>query len=145
MSLIDSVNQKIHEIDEEIQSRILNRQKDLEIVMSVPGIDFVSGVTILAEIGNYRDFSSPEMLASYFGFRARRGSNVAAVALARKILCILYHLLINQEMYEEVTIKRSKPSKHGISETSLSKEMTLEDMIRLVETDPNCKMTTNFS
>lgn len=182
LSLIDSVNQKIHEIDEEIQSRIQNRQKDLEIVMSVPGIDFVSGVTILAEIGNYRDFSSPEMLASYFGLvpyvyqsggklytgpitkqgskhmrwilvqvahsaskvkrsrlrkfflriRARRGSNVAAVALARKILCILYHLLINQEMYEEVTITRSKPSKHRISETSLPEEMTLEDMIKVI-------------
>jgi transposase len=116
--------------------------------MGIPGIDFVSGVTILAEIGNYRDFRSPEQIAAYFGLvpyvyqsagklytgpitkmgskhlrwilvqvahaasrvknsmlrrfflrvRGRRGYNVAIVALARKILCILYHLLINQEM-----------------------------------------------
>ena len=62
LSLIESINQKIQVIDGEIRSRILDRQKDLEIVMSVPGIDFASGTTILAEIGNYRDFSSPEML-----------------------------------------------------------------------------------
>lgn len=40
---------------------------DLEIAMSVPDVDFVAGVTILAEIGEYRDFSSPEKLASHFG------------------------------------------------------------------------------
>ena len=182
LSLIESINQKIQVIDEEIRSRIQDRKKDLEIVMSVPGIDFASGVTILAEIGNYRDFSSPDMLASYFGLvpyvyqsagklytgpitkqgskhmrwilvqvahaaskvkgsrfkkfylriRARRGTNVATVALARKILCILYHLLINQEIYEETTILRSKPSKHKISGASLLGEITLEDMIRVV-------------
>jgi hypothetical protein len=26
---------------------------------------------------------------------------VAIVALARKVICILHHLLVNQEMYEE--------------------------------------------
>jgi len=182
LSLIESINQKIQVIDVEIRSRILDRQKDLEIVMSVPGIDFASGTTILAEIGNYRDFSSPEMLASFFGLvpyvyqsagklytgpitkqgskhmrwilvqvaraaskvkgsrlkrfflriKARRGSNVATIALARKILCILYHLLINQEMYEEATIKKSKPSKNGIMKSSLPREMNLEDMIEVI-------------
>lgn len=67
LSLIKSINQKIEEIDAEIQSRILSCQRDLEITMSVPGINFVSGVTILAEIGNYRDFRSPEQIAAYFG------------------------------------------------------------------------------
>jgi hypothetical protein len=37
----------------------------------------------------------------YLRIRAKRGANVAIVALARKILCILYQLLMNQEMYEE--------------------------------------------
>ncbi len=40
---------------------------DLKIAMSIPGIEFTSAVTILAEIGDYRDFGSPEQLASYFG------------------------------------------------------------------------------
>jgi transposase len=181
ISLIASINQKIKEVDAEIQSRIVNRQRDLEIAMSVPGIDFVSGVTILAEIGNYRDFTSPEQIAAYFGLvpyvyqsagklytgpitkmgskhlrwilvqvahaasrvknskfrrffqrvRGRRGYNVAIVALARKILCILYHLLINQEVYLE-EVKKPRPSKHRITETSATTGMSLEKMIDLI-------------
>jgi transposase len=181
ISLIASINQKIKEVDAEIQSRIVNRQRDLEIAMSIPGIDFVSGVTILAEIGNYRDFTSPEQIAAYFGLvpyvyqsagklytgpitkmgskhlrwilvqvahaasrvknsmfrrfflrvRGRRGYNVAIVALARKILCILYHLLINQEMYLEET-KKPRHSKHRIPETSEMTGMSLEKMIDLI-------------
>ena len=181
ISLIASINQKIKEVDAEIQSRIVNRQKDLGIAMSIPGIDFVSGVTILAEIGNYRDFASPEQIAAYFGLvpyvyqsagklytgpitkmgskhlrwilvqvahaasrvknsmlrrfflrvRGRRGYNVAIVALARKILCILYHLLINQEMYLE-EVKKPRPSKHRITETSETTGMSLEKMIDLI-------------
>ena len=68
----------------------------------------------------------------FLRIKARRGSNVATIALARKILCILYHLLINQEMYEEATIKKSKPSKNGIMKSSLPREMNLEDMIEVI-------------
>lgn len=181
ISLIASINQKIKEVDAEIQSRIVNRQRDLEIAMSIPGIDFVSGVTILAEIGNYRDFASSEQIAAYFGLvpyvyqsagklytgpitkmgskhlrwilvqvahaasrvknsmfrrfflrvRGRRGYNVAIVALARKILCILYHLLINQEMYLE-EVKKPRPSKHRMAGTSETTGMSLEKMIDLI-------------
>jgi transposase len=182
LSLIESINQKIQEIDAEIQSRIKNRQADLEIVMSVPGIDFVSAVTILAEIGNYRDFASAEKIATYFGLvpyvyksagkvitgpitkqgskhlrwimvqvahaasrvkgsrfrkdfqriRARRGYNIAIVALARKILCILHHLLVNQEMYQEIAVRKPKQSKVMLSEKKPQKDMTLEEMIEVV-------------
>ncbi len=181
LSLIESIDQKVHEIDAEIQSRILSRQKDLEIAMSVPGINFVSGVTILAEIGNYRDFTSPEKLATYFvlvpyvyqsadklytgpitkqgskhmrwilvqvahasskvigsrlrkfflRIKARRGYNIAIGALARKILCILHHLLINQENYEEIAIKKPKSPKAMMSEVPHIR-MTLEEMIEVI-------------
>jgi len=67
LSLIDSINRKIEEVDREIKTKIMSRQRDLEIAISVPGIDFVSDVTILAEIGNYRDFASAEQIAAYFG------------------------------------------------------------------------------
>jgi transposase len=150
--------------------------------MSVPGIDFVSAVTILAEIGNYRDFTSAEKIATYFGLvpyvyksagkiytgpitkqgskhlrrimvqvdhaasrvkgsrfrrfflriKARRGYNVAIVALARKILCILYHLLINQEMYEELVVSKSKSSKAAMFKTISLKGMALEEMIEVI-------------
>jgi transposase len=181
LSLIESINHKIEEVDREIKTRIKSRQSDLEIAMSVLGIDFVSGVTILAEIGNYRDFASSEQIAAYFGLvpyvyqsagklytgpitkmgskhlrwilvqvahaaskvknsrfrrfflrvRGRRGYNVAIVALARKILCILHHLLIHQETYKE-EIKKPRASKHRIIETPSMTEMSLETMIDLI-------------
>lgn len=43
ISLIESINRKIEEVDKEIKARIKGRQRNLEIAMSVPGIDFVSG------------------------------------------------------------------------------------------------------
>ncbi|VVB64966.1 Transposase IS116/IS110/IS902 family protein [uncultured archaeon] len=154
------VQDKINAIDMDLKRKMSTKQNDLKIAMSIPGIEFTSATTILAEIGNYRNFSSSEQLASYFGIvpfvnqsadklhngcitkhgskhlrwimvqvahaaskkigsklrkfyllvRARRGANVAIVALARKILCILYHLLMNQEMYEEPGVaKRARP------------------------------------
>jgi transposase len=38
--------------------------------------------------------------------KTKKGSNVAVVALARKVLCILHHLLINREMYKEDGINK---------------------------------------
>lgn len=38
--------------------------------------------------------------------KSKKGSNVAVVALARKILCILHHLLTNREMYKEDGINK---------------------------------------
>lgn len=64
----------------------------------------------------------------YLRVRARRGANVAIVALARKILCILHHLLMNQEVYEEPGIaKRTKPVR--IDRSSPQKEFTAQEMI----------------
>jgi len=67
LSLIRSVEQQTDMIEAEIANRIVSRQEDLEIARSIPGVDFISGATVLAEIGNYQDFSSPEKMAAYFG------------------------------------------------------------------------------
>jgi transposase len=172
LDLMDCVQNKIDGIDTDLKSKISTRLDDLKIAMSIPGIEFTSAATILAEIGDYRNFVTSEHLASYFGIvpfvnqsagklntgcitkhgskhlrwimvqvahaaskkigsklrkfylrvRARRGANVAIVALARKILCILHHLLMNQEMYEEAGVaKRTRPveinpsSKRGVT------------------------------
>ncbi len=180
LDLIAKVREKIDEIRNEIEARIKFRQDDLEIAMSVPGIDFLSASTILAEIGDYRDFNTPEQLASYFGLvpfvnqsgtkqrngcitkhgskhlrrilvqvahaaskkigsklrkfylriRAKKGANVAIIALARKILCILHHLLTKRELYEEDGIKRSKPIM--LDRTSSPTEMTVQEMIDVI-------------
>jgi transposase len=181
LDLIGSVQDKINAIDTDLTRKMSTKQNDLKIAMSIPGIEFTSAATILAEIGNYRNFSSSEQLASYFGIvpfvnqsadklhsgcitkhgskhlrwimiqvahaaskkvgsklrkfylrvRARRGANVAIVALARKILCILYHLLINQEMYEEPGVaKRTRPV--GPDRSSSQRELTAQDMIDIL-------------
>jgi transposase len=116
-----------------------------------------SAPSILAEIGDYRDFRTPEQLAAWCGLVPRvyqsadklvtgritkqgskhirsmlvevayaasrtrnsrlqsfylriqnkSGTKKATIALARKVLCILYHLLINREMYQEGELKKS--------------------------------------
>ena len=61
--------------------------------------------------------------------RARKGHNVAIVALARKILCILHHLLVNQEKYQEEEFKKSRPTKInwlGLIENTLSVQTMIE-------------------
>jgi transposase len=55
---------------------------------------------------------------------------VAAVALARKVLCILYHLLMNREMYQEDDVKKIKSA--DIVFPSLTTKMSFEEMIRVL-------------
>ena len=152
----------------------------MNIALSVPGIGFISATAILAEIGNYSDFDSPEQLAAWSGLvpslyqsadkcilgsitkqgsrhirrmlvevafaisrtkdcrlnqfylkiQAKKGPKVAAVALARKVLCILYHLLVNKEDYEEEGFKKWRTPK--FEPAGPSKEISLQEMINLV-------------
>ena len=181
LNTIDGLTKKLDEIDSEIKHRISGRKEDLQIAMSVPGIGFKAASTILAEIGNYRDFSTPDKLASWCGIvpnvyqsadklitgsitkqgskhirwmlvqvaqaalkkrgsklrrfflriKARKGHNVAVVALARKILCILYHLLMNQEMYQEDGVTKSRQSQIDWSSARTDK-MSLQTMIEII-------------
>jgi transposase len=181
LDLMGCVQDKIDKIDTDLKRKISTRQNDLKIAMSIPGIEFTSVATILAEIGNYRNFSSSEQLASHFGIvpfvnqsadklhtgcitrhgskhlrwimvqiahagskkigsklrkfylrvRARKGANVAIVALARKILCILHHLLSNQEMYEEPGVaKRSRLVR--VDQLSPPRKLTAQEMINIL-------------
>ena len=59
--------------------------------------------------------------------QAKKGSKVAAVALARKILCILHHLLINQEMYLEDRAKKNMRKKLLKQPNHI--EMSIQEMI----------------
>lgn len=62
--------------------------------------------------------------------KAKKGSNVAVVALARKVLCILHHLLINKEMYKEDGI--NKKVKVDVGNEFPQQEMNLEEMITYI-------------
>jgi transposase len=118
-------------------------------LMTIPGIDMVVAVGLMAAIGNIERFDKPEKLAAYIGLnpsvhqsgdgpayhgritkrgrsnarhllveaawqtarapgplrafyervRARRGNHIAAVALARKLTVIIWHLLTKGEDY----------------------------------------------
>ena len=55
-----------------IENRIFNwaytnRKREMELLMSVPGIGEISAVTLIAEIGDFNDFPTPSKLASWLG------------------------------------------------------------------------------
>jgi transposase len=157
------------------------RNDDMRIALSIPGMGFVSASTILAEIGDFRDFSSPDKLAAYCGLvpsvyqsagklinghitkhgsphirsmiievahaiirtrqdtklkrfflriKARRGLKIGVVALARKVLCILYHLLIHQELYQDSLLGKPRNIRHSSAYSTTS--MSLDEMIKTI-------------
>jgi transposase len=179
LDAIDYLNEKIKILDAEISIKVKSFEEDLKIVLSVPGVGLTSAATILAEMGDYRDFQNADKLAMYFGIVpsvyqsagklrtgkiTKRGSkhmrrilvevakaisktkkdlklkrfflrvlkrsgkkNIAAVALARKVLCIIYHLLMKREEYQEPEFNKTKP-KIPSCVSPISK-MDIEEMI----------------
>jgi transposase len=165
LEMMAHINEHIHALDEQIIARMMDQDsiRNGEIACSIPGVNVTTAVTVLAEIGNYRDFENAEKLASWAGlvpsvyqsagkncsgkitkhgsehlrwilvqaakaagrtvnttFRKffnriayRKGGNTATVALARKILCILWHLLMNKELYVD-PLKNAKSTKPSV-------------------------------
>jgi hypothetical protein len=183
LDLLDNLESKIEATSHEILNKLQQRSKDLAIVMSIPGIGFTSGAVILAEIGNYNDFETPEKLAKWCGLNpgenesagkkkkagiTKRGSkyirtvlvqaaqtianmgksrlsrffqrlsakkerNVAIIAVARKLICLIHHLLINQELYQEDDGSKKKfQSARSGQEPSLLQEESLTDKVAAI-------------
>lgn len=181
LNMIDSITKQITEIDAEISCLISSRKGDLKIALSMPGMGIISASAILAEIGDFRDFSSPDKLAAYCGLvpsvyqsagklinghitkqgsphiramltevahaimrskqnsrlkkfflriKARRGTKIGIVALARKVLCILYHLLMSQELYQDELLSKSRNVKHLGVHSAIS--MSIDEMIETI-------------
>jgi transposase len=178
LNILDNIDSKIEDTSRMIMSKLQPRIKDLAIVMSIPGIGFVAGSTILAEIGDYHDFETPKSLVKWSGLnpgenetagkkkscgitkrgskylrtmltevahviaksgnsrlskffqrlRARKNYNVAITALSRKILCLIHHLLTNQEMYQEDHCeKRRQNTSESDNDISSSPDTSLDD------------------
>jgi transposase len=180
LELIEKIQCKIDILDGEIKNRIQRLKEDIEIAISIPGIGFTSASTILAEIGNYKDFKTGEKLAAWCGLtpkvsqsadtlvtggitkqgskhvrrmlvqiahatarsrksklkrfflriQAKKGTKKAIVALARKILCILHHLLVNREKYQED--EYSKVKNVRLDWASSGVQMTEQEMIDIL-------------
>jgi len=67
LDTIDAITKQIAEIDSKISDQLSTRNEDMRIALSMPGMGFVSASTILAEIGDFRDFSSPDKLVACCG------------------------------------------------------------------------------
>jgi transposase len=180
LNVVDNITKQIVEIDANISNLISSRKEDMRIALSMPGMGFISASTILAEVGDFRDFSSPDKLAAYCGLvpsvyqsagklinghitkhgsphirsmiievahaiirtkrnsrlkkfflrvKARRGTKIGVVALARKVLCILYHLLISQETYKDDLLGKPRSFKYSSVQST---SMSLDEMIRTI-------------
>jgi transposase len=154
LKLIKHLDDEIEFLEKEIFSYAYsNHKREMEILMSVPGIGELGAATLIAEIGNFKDFSNGDKLASWLGVVpnvyqsadkfyngriTKRGSKEARwiltqiaqsasrkknsklkeffnrkkksighaksiIALARKIVTIIWHLVTNDEMYEDGT------------------------------------------
>ena len=171
LKLIKSLDDEIELLEREIFNYAYSKhQREMEILMSVPGIGELGAATLIAEIDNFKDFSSGDKLASWLGLVpsvyqsadkyhngriTKRGSKVARwiltqishaasrkknsklkeffnrkknsigyakaiTALARKIATIIWHLITNDEMYEDETgYQKGEFQKRKIVETEI--------------------------
>ena len=179
--LIKHFDDEIKLLEREIFNYTYGKHKrDMEILMSVPGIGEIGAATLIAEINNFDDFSSGDKLASWLGLVpnvyqsadkyhngriTKRGSKVARwiltqiaqaaarkknsklkeffnrkkksighakaiIALARKIATIIWHLVTNDEMYEDETgYEKGEIQKRKIVETET---FTVDERITII-------------
>jgi transposase len=153
LEILDNLESKMEKLSLEVLKKVQQKSKDLAIVMSIPGIGFVSASVILSEIGNYRDFQTPEQLAKWCGLNPgenesntgktrlsrffqrlikKKERNVAIIAVARKLICLIYHLLINQELYQEGECRKRGSSQDKSSQAPSFKEEHLTDRVAAI-------------
>jgi transposase len=151
LDLIRDIDAQIGIIMQMVNQLVAANKRGIRILTSIPGVGYLTAVTLIAEIGDFRDFSSGDKLASWLGLVptvqqsadylrtgaiTKRGSKTArwilvqcahaaartlntrfadfykrkvgsigfgkaVVAIARKIVTIMWHLIVNDEIYEE--------------------------------------------
>jgi len=181
LKIIESIDEQISVLENEIFCYAnKHHNREMDILMSCPGIGELSAATLIAEIGDLHDFSSGDKLASWLGVVpnvyqsadkyhngriTKRGSRVARwiltqvaqsaartknsklkmffnrkvktigfqkaiIALARKIVTIIWHLITNDEMYEDETgYHKGEIKKRKIVETV---EISVDDGISII-------------
>jgi transposase len=68
LKLIKSLDDEIEALEKEIFNYAYkNHKREMEILMSVPGIGELGAATLIAEISTFKDFSSGNKLASWLG------------------------------------------------------------------------------
>ena len=62
----------------------------------------------------------------------RKERNVAIIAVARKLICLIYHLLINQELYQEDECRKKRSSQDKSCQAPSFKEEHLTDRVAAI-------------
>lgn len=73
ISIIENFNKQIDLLLAEIKNLIdsgdidYQTKKNIQLLMSIPGVGFITAVTIVTEIGDIKGFIKPKQLVAYFG------------------------------------------------------------------------------
>ncbi len=176
---IKFLDEEIKRFDSKINQNLKGMQKEMEILMSIPGIGFTTAAAIAAEIGNIDVFSKPKQLVGWSGLapsinesagkssnghitkkgnkflrttlvlaansiaigkpnklrffyqriKAKKGGKKAIVALARKLVSIIHHLLKFKEMYSE---DEGKQKKFKLPKFIPVKDFSMDEMIGIL-------------
>ncbi|AKB32944.1 transposase [Methanosarcina siciliae HI350] len=72
LSLINNIDEQINILEAEIFRYVYtNHNREMKLLMSSPGVGEISAATIIAEVGDFNDFSSGAKLASWRGLVPR--------------------------------------------------------------------------
>lgn len=73
IKLINTLDEQIAALLDEIEATIKSDdtpkefRKNIELLLSMPGLGFISAVTIMSEIGDFTRFNKPKQLVAFFG------------------------------------------------------------------------------
>jgi transposase len=179
---LDSIkffDHKIKKFDSKINHNLKGMQKEMEILISIPGVGFTTAAAVMAEIGNIDVFSKPKNLVGWSGLapsinesagkssnghitkrgnkflrtilvlaansiaigrpnklkffyqriKTKKGHKKAIVALARKLVSIMHHLLKFKEMYSE---EEGKQKKFKVPKFIPVKDLGIDEMIGII-------------
>ena len=159
LKLVDYLDTEIKHLEGIIRKALIGKSREMQILTSIPGIGFIGASTLIAEIGNVRDFEDADKLTKWAGLTPsvyqsanvtrtgsitkqgskhirwilvelahvairsqgrfkifferllpKKGYKKAIVAVARKMLRIVWHLLVNDEVFVD-EFPRSKQVK----------------------------------
>ena len=159
LKLVDDLDDEIKLLEGRIRESLANKSREVQIITSIPGVGFIGASTLIAEIGNIRDFDDADKLTKWAGLTPtvyqsanvtrtgsitkqgsrhirwilvelahvairspgriksfferlmpKKGYKKAIVAVARKMLRIVWHLLVHDELFVD-EFPRSKQVK----------------------------------
>lgn len=185
LRVIKQLDEEIDMLTDEARAYTLRMHpREYRILKTVPGVGDIAAITLIAEIGNFKDFISGDKLASWLGIVpkvyqsanhivkcaiTKRGSRIARwiitqvahgavktrknvfrewyevkkavigtgkaiIALARKMITIIWHLIVNDEEYIDKYSEPEQPESKKVHTIRIptSTNYTLEQVIVLV-------------